>query len=254
MDKTLIVKNFSKSAKYYDKYSLIQDLCASKLIRKLDQGSFEKILDIGCGTGNFTRLLRNRFCEAQITAVDISRQMIKVAKEKFSGERIEFARLDGESLKLSEKFDLITSNAAFQWFGNLKRALSRYTELLTSDGMIIFSTFGPGTFKELGESLSKLLGQDAGLASKQFLSAKRVENAMKAVFSKSEIEIEVYRKRYVSLIELLKTIKYTGTRGSAINGSTFWTPGTIEDLEKICRQDFGDIIASYEVIFARGIK
>ena len=254
MNKSIVEKNFSKSAKHYDLYSDIQTLCASRLIEKLDSSTFEKILDIGCGTGHLTRLLGDRFPLARIRAVDISGEMIGVARNKLSEEKIGFSIVDGELLEITEELDLITSNAAFQWFENLEGALARYAKALNTDGVILFSSFAPRTFKELGSSLEKLLGKEPDLASRHFSDKAEIRSFMKKAFRKIDIETEVYHKSYPSLVELLKTIKYTGVRGNGTAKLAFWTPGRIKSLEEIYKKDFGEITATYEVIFARGVK
>ena len=129
IDKSLVEKNFSRYACYYDAYSTVQNLSASDLAAGIGESKFKSILDIGCGTGNYTALLRNKFPGARIKALDISGEMIKVAKEKLRGGEIEFIVGDGEALNLREKFDLISSNASFQWFTNLGGLLKQVTRV-----------------------------------------------------------------------------------------------------------------------------
>ncbi len=91
IDKELIKRNFSRYAEYYDQYCSVQSLCARKLIEKNKTDCIRsllskrasgplRILEIGCGTGNYTKLLIKRFPNAEIKALDISPAMIKIAK------------------------------------------------------------------------------------------------------------------------------------------------------------------------------
>lgn len=72
------------------------------------------IVDIGCGPGNSTRILRTVFPNADILGIDNSPNMIKKAKTERSD--IEFRLCD--ALSLSEKYDLLFSNACLQWIPN----------------------------------------------------------------------------------------------------------------------------------------
>ena len=121
--KEVIKRNFSRYAEYYDTHSSVQDQVGLELITGLNAAEFDKILDIGCGTGNYTRLLRDKFPTATIMAVDICGKMIEVAQSKLQNRKIEFVRADAETMAMAptESFGLITSNACFQWFGNLER-------------------------------------------------------------------------------------------------------------------------------------
>jgi hypothetical protein len=69
-----------------------------------------------------------------------------------------------------------------------------------------------------------------------------------------EVEEEVYNQDYGSLRELLESLKYTGTRGDALRGEIFWTPGTIAALGKIYKQRFRKLTATYQIFFCRGVK
>ena len=100
-DKELIKRNFSRYAGHYDKYCNIQNECAARLINKLNGADFHNILDIGCGTGNYTRLLRRKFPDARIKAVDISGKMIERARGKLSAEKTKFITTDAETINLT---------------------------------------------------------------------------------------------------------------------------------------------------------
>jgi len=254
-DKEVIKNNFSRYAKYYDRYSSVQYACALELINKIKINGFKKILDIGCGTGNYTKCLRTKFPLAQIKALDISSDMIEVAREKLGDEKIEFIVADGESISFKEKFDLISSNASFQWFEDLKGALLRYKRLLNRKGVISFSTFGPDTFCELSQSLREMYRRrEVSLSSCNFPQKTEVEKILKVLFKEVEIERKIHKEEYNLLPELLRKIKYSGVRGAGLDRKAFWTPGTIEELQKVYKGKFKGITVTYEIFFCRGVK
>ena len=85
----LIKKNFDKAAFSYDENSLIQKKTAIKLIEMLSsflksnqsQSNFVA-LDIGCGTGEFSKLMINKFNLQKLHMIDFSKNMISLAKKK----------------------------------------------------------------------------------------------------------------------------------------------------------------------------
>lgn len=252
--KAIISGNFSKYARGYDQHSTVQNLSALKLIEEANSGSFRNILEIGCGTGNYTKLLREKFSKACIKAIDMSGEMIKLAKEKLGNEGIEFIIADAENLKLEKSFDLISSNASFQWFENLEGDLVKYKEALNKGGSILFSTFGPRTFYELHSSLEEFFQKKLYLTASNFLVKQKIERMLKRFFREVEVREKIYKEGYSSLWKLLKKVRNTGTRGGGLRGEVFWTPRTIASVEKIYIKRFGSIAATYQLFFCRGIK
>lgn len=254
MDKKIVVKNFSKYARFYDSYSSVQDFCASRLISKIGNGGFDKILDIGCGTGNYTGLLRERFPHAGIKAVDISKEMISIASRKLKDREIDFIIADGEAIDFKEDFDLISSNAAFQWFEDLGKAFSRYRQFLSKEGIVLFSIFGPETFRELDKSLKAFFGNGASAYAYNFANYMFIKKTLCRLFRKVKIDEVIYKEKYDSLDSLFKKIRYTGTRGNGSNGKGLWTTKTMDGLEKIYMENFGGIVATYQIFFCKGAK
>ena len=252
--KAIISGNFSKHARVYDKYSTVQNFSALRLIEEANGSSFGNILEIGCGTGNYTKLLREKFPKARIKAIDISGEMIKIAKEKLGNEGIEFIIADAENLKLEKSFDLISSNASFQWFENLEADLARYKEALNKGGSVLFSTFGPRTFHELHGSLEEFSQKNLSLEAGGFLVTQEIERILKRSFGEVRVKEKIYKEKYSSLRELLEKVKCTGTRGGGLKGEIFWTPRTMVSIEKIYMKRFGSIAVTYQLFFCRGIK
>ena len=155
INKHLVKMHFNANARSYDLYAHVQKKMASRLIEFSNIKQVEpvnEILDIGCGTGHLTELLRKHFPTARITAVDIAPQMIEFAADKFHGRDIEFICADAQEMELSRNYDLIVSNASFQWFNNLQLTLGQLYSKLNNNGILCFSTFGDKTFNELHKS------------------------------------------------------------------------------------------------------
>jgi len=250
ISKTVIRNNFSKYAKSYDSYSCIQNICAKKLIAAINEDNFTSILDVGCGTGSFTELLYEKFPKANIKAIDLSDKMLDIAKSKMHNNGIDFKTMDAESLNLNEKFDLISSNATFQWFEDLNEAILNYRYMLAEQGMIAFSIFGPDTFYELSNCLKELSSKDVQISAANFINKNKLYEIMKSFFEKTEIKEQIYKKHYSSLVDLLKTIKYTGTNGKGFD-KAIWTRGKIKRLEDIYVEKYKGIVGTYQVFYCK---
>ena len=86
------------------------------------------ILELGCGTGYLTALLRERFPEAAIEAVDFAPAMIARARERVPDAR--FVVADIEELELEpESYDLIVSSATVQWLTEPEQTFARLAAL-----------------------------------------------------------------------------------------------------------------------------
>lgn len=253
MDKKTIIRNFSRYAYTYDRYADIQKLTALKLLEDLDGQVFSKILELGCGTGNYTQLLRNKFRPALLKAIDISRQMIEVARQKLNDKRVDFIVADAETLSVDENFDCITSNACFQWFDDLGQTMQIYKRLLKKDGTILFSIFGPLTFRELNTSLRSIL-ENSSPSANQFMGKDRIKEILERNFKSVRIKEAMYKETFARLRDLLHKIKYSGISAGALNGKISFNRRLLKRLEEIYLDKFKQIKATYQVFFCRGLK
>lgn len=248
MDKSAVIRNFSRYARLYDRHADVQRSSAEELLRQIRKNGFKKILELGCGTGNYTKLLSEALPEARIIAIDISREMIKVAEEKLKGKNITFLIRDAEKLDLKERFDLITSNAAFQWFEDLEKALKQYRALLRQGAGLSFSIFGPCTFRELNYSIKSVLG-NTSLAVDGFISREKLEEIMQGNFEDVKIREVKYQRDFLCLKDLLKKIKYTGTRGNGLDKKIQFRRKALKKTEEVYLKNFKKITANYQVFF-----
>lgn len=259
MDKQTLIRNFSRYADYYDKYADVQKLAASKLLGQLSEKSFNNVLEVGCGSGNYTMFLRNKFSSARLKAVDISDKMISIARDKLKGREVDFIVEDAENIEFGEDFGLITSNACFQWFSDLEKALIKYKDLLSENGIISFSIFGRETFCELNASLRSVTG--GSVPANDFMRKENIE-AVLTKFFKAVVVEEIRHVEFCgSLKELLDKIKYTGIRGEGLAGKIFFGLQLVKQLEKIYWEKFSTvnngqkmIPVTYQVFLCRGQK
>jgi malonyl-CoA O-methyltransferase len=179
--------------------------------------------------------------------------MIEVAKDKLKDDRVEFIVADAETIEQDRMFDLIASNACFQWFQDLDKALKRYMDMLTGKGLLLFSIFGPRTYCELNASLRDVFGETE-ISAEHFTDENRLKAMLGTHFDSFCVTEVVYEEEFKDLTGLLKKIKYTGTNGVGLTGEAFLGPEKLKALEAsyLCR--FKKIKATYQVFFCEGIK
>lgn len=93
-----------------------------------------KIVDVGCGPGNSTQILYQRWSDADIVGVDNSPAMIKKASTDYPNQR--WLLFDAGKDTIDEKFDLIFSNATIQWIPNHDELIKRFSDLLNDRGVL----------------------------------------------------------------------------------------------------------------------
>ncbi len=114
-----------------------------------------RILELGRGTGYITEKLVHLFPNAQITAIDFAESMIAVAKQRRHVDEVTFRCEDIEKLILDDFYDVIISNATFQWLNDLQVSLVKLYKHLAGEGILLFSTFGNRTFQELHRAFER---------------------------------------------------------------------------------------------------
>lgn len=151
---------FDRASDRYDQYAHVQRQVANGLshwlVDCLQGGStsndFEagSALEIGCGTGFFTSLLVDTFPQTDWLVTDVSPAMVESVEKRLAGNsKLKFQVADGEYLELTNTFDLICSNLAFQWFHDLPAALPRLMQHLNPGGWLVFTTLDSNNFSKI---------------------------------------------------------------------------------------------------------
>ncbi len=238
---------FSKFASTYDHYSEIQQYAFQRLEQKLDEVDrlrAHRILDVGCGTGALTGGLLEKFPNAKGVGLDIAPQMIALAKRNHSSERLQFLHQALEGYAPEQPFDLVVSNAAFQWIPQLKEQFEAIKKIMAPNGSVIVTLFTRETYSELRKALSVVMGKPVILASSAFLESSELDQLVKTSWPTAVTTSEKVQMLYPSLKSLLQSIKFTGTRGQNAP-SIQWTPGFFQEVESAYRMMFGQIKATY---------
>src|SRR5207244_8434580 len=101
----------------YLKYSEERSRPFFDLLVRVQKEQADFIADLGCGPGNLTRTLAERWPAARVVGVDNSTEMLEQARPLSVPNRLDFVQADIASWSPTTPVDLIVSNAALQWVG-----------------------------------------------------------------------------------------------------------------------------------------
>ncbi|MCQ4346421.1 malonyl-ACP O-methyltransferase BioC [Pseudomonas stutzeri] len=148
-DKRQVAASFSRAAASYDSVAELQRAVGAELLARLPADFVpQRWLDLGSGTGHFSRALAARFPQASGTALDIAEGMLRHARPL--GGATQFVCGDAEHLPLaSASQQLIFSSLALQWCADFAAVLGEARRVLAPGGVLAFSSLCVGTLQEL---------------------------------------------------------------------------------------------------------
>jgi malonyl-CoA O-methyltransferase len=229
LDKEQIRKNFSRSAREYEKHAVLQKSMADDLLSLLPDVDPKRIMDIGCGTGYLAGKLAERFPSAEIIGIDIAPGMIEVA-EKRKRDNLFFRIDDGEEVKGKSEYGLVVSNASLQWM-EAPKVFAGVAGSLKPGGIFAFTTFGPGTLREL---------KGCGFRVNDFPAMEELEKQLKQNFGNISLAARIVRQTFKSVRDLVYHLKELGAQATDQSNKV--------KFPSFKRQ--GEVIATFEQIFA----
>lgn len=151
-DKRQVAASFSRAAGSYDSVADLQRAVGGELLARLPAGLTPKRwLDLGCGTGYFSRALAERFASSEGVALDIAEGMLRHARPLGGAEH--FVAGDAERLPLrDDSCQLVFSSLAVQWCADFAAVLSEARRVLQPGGVFAFASLCVGTLYELRDS------------------------------------------------------------------------------------------------------
>lgn len=151
-DKRQVAASFSRAAASYDGVAGLQRAVGGELLARLPADlAPRRWLDLGCGTGYFSRALAERFPATSGLAVDIAEGMLGHARP-LGGAR-HFVAGDAEALPLrGASCELVFSSLALQWCADFAVVLAEARRVLAPGGVLAFSSLCVGTLQELRDS------------------------------------------------------------------------------------------------------
>jgi malonyl-CoA O-methyltransferase len=272
-----VAHRFDRAVNTYDAHAEMQDALGETLLglyRRERQP--RRILELGCGTGLFSRKLWQRFPSAQFCITDAAPRMVAAAEAKWTAEgktesasprffvldatEVAWPRGEAETKNLADiPFDLIASNALVQWFQGaqgLARHLRGAALILRSGGDLLLSGFGAENLVELrlalqrmGKSSGSVIGHDAETVQKVVEDEGLVLKSWHATEA---------RKVYASPQDLLRHLAALGATGGANGNQAHLLRSDFKKLEAIYHQHYlapgGGVTATWSTWAAWLIK
>lgn len=231
MDKALISRRFAKAVGTYLDKADVQRYVASRMAeltgRYIPSDIQERVLEIGCGTGMFTRMYLQQAVPEEMWLNDLCPEVEPYLADVL-GEKVHFMAKDAETLAFPEGQDLIVSCSAVQWFEDLPRFFSGCRKLLHEGGYLAFSTFGPHNTEEVATLTA------AGLS---YPSLEELKEILAARYEVVYAHEEQLRLSFSSPLDVLKHLKETGVTGTAAQP---WTRGRLQEFCRNYTRQFSD--------------
>jgi len=166
------------SATQYGKFERERNRPIHDLLAQLPQVSARHVADLGCGPGNSTELLRERFPAASMVGMDSSTDMIETARRRLPDVRFELADIAGWNER--GLFDVILANASLQWVPDHAALLPALLGKLAPGGSLAVQM--PDNLDEPAHRLMRDIAVDGPWAAKLAHAAKARESRHDAVW------------------------------------------------------------------------
>jgi malonyl-CoA O-methyltransferase len=194
--------------------------------------------------------------------LDFAAPMLRVAQSRLPWlsrlglyRRHDFVCGDMEALPLKDSsISMVWSNLAIQWCNDLDAVFGEFQRVLSAEGLLMFSTFGPDTLKELRQASA---GPHTRVS--RFMDMHDIGDALvRAGFSAPVMDVEYFTLTYDSALEVMRDLKAIGAtnatagRPVGLAGKAFLH--SLEQQYERFRQPDGKLPATYEVVYGHAWK
>lgn len=238
--KDQVAAAFSAATATYEAAARAQAISADHLAAialALPRPPLARVLEFGCGTGLLTRRLLP-LVAGDWLVTDLSPAMLDAARA--IAARARFQVMDAEAPELGDqRFDLIVSNLAAQWFHDLGAAIARLTALLAPGGHLVFSTLGAHSFQQWRDA-HQSLGLPCGIP--DFPSRAELEKILPA----ARIDQQLFTLSYDHGRAFAAELKRIGA-GTPSPGHR---PLTVADMRHVLQRLGQPTAITYDVLHA----
>lgn len=209
------------------------------LVARIELDSIRAAVDLGCGPGNSTRVLAERWPEARIIGVDSSTEMLEKARK--SGVKAQWHLMDIRDWNPTTQVDLVFSNAVFQWLPDADIQVPRLLKSVASGGAFAFQVpSGEGRWVEAMRRVAES-ARWRGSFPETLLSLGTAEvTHYYDLLSPLAESVEVWQTEYVHVFPAPQSI-VEWTSGSALRPILDGLTGK-EDRDSFL-SDYGDAVA-----------
>jgi malonyl-CoA O-methyltransferase len=212
LDPRAIAASFGAASRSYDAAAWLQTAARDELLSRLDllRAPPGAVLDLGAGTGLAALQIKRRFRRAVVTAADIAPPMLEVARRRSRFWRpIRCVQADARALPFdAASFDLVFSNLMLQWLAPPDIALAEMRRVLKPGGLLLLSSFGPETLRELRAAWE---AGDAGVHVNGFIDVHDLGSALaRAGFAEPVLDVDRLVRHYADARALMRELKALG--------------------------------------------
>lgn len=264
LDKRQLRRSFDRAAGTYDAVAVLQREVGARTLERLDLVKLapELIIDAGSGTGHGARALARRYPRARIVELDLAHGMLCRSRlqqpiwRRLAGwDRSLRVCGDNESMPIREgAANLLWSNLAFQWTNDLPRLLRECHRVLGPEGLLMFTTFGPDTLKELRQAFTP----HKGVHVNRFIDMHDIGDMLvQAGFADPVMDMEMVTLTYESVEQLMRELKALGAHNIAAGRNRGLmgrrTLNEVKARYELQRRE-GRLPATFEVVYGHAWK
>lgn len=256
--KNSIKTRFNEKVDSYDSNAFVQKIMAEKLFSfiKKENFNYKKIFEIGCGTGLLTKYLITLNPDSLILN-DISQKMIEKIKENIYFENAKYIVEDFLNIRENSFIDndLICSNATFQWISDLKSLFIKSYNFLKKNGILAFSIFINGTFKELDIAFKNSYLSKGMEVKKHTLDFKNEREIKNVLLDNGFTILKFYSKQYIIEYDTpLDFLKSVHSIGATIDNSERVSFSIMKNMFEIYKKMFTNevtnkVYSTYNVLY-----
>lgn len=253
IEKSLVRRRFTRALTSYDRQAVAQQHICRRLVSlaagRLASFTSPRVLEVGCGTGGFTRELLAAFRHAGVSPVewvanDLTASCPLPLSVLLSELPATYLPGDAEQTEFPGTYDLIASASALQWFASPETFVRRAVEMLRPGGLLLFNTFGQWNLKEVKALTGK------GLA---YPSADEVKGWLPPSVE-ARIETEVLTLCFPTPLDVLRHLKQTGVTATSTDS---WTRGRLQQFSRDYIARYGnerEVTITYQPIYVLAVK
>jgi malonyl-CoA O-methyltransferase len=212
LDRRALARAFDRAAAGYDAAARLQQQVRAELLDRLQYFALDPqcVLDLGAGTCQASIALHRRYPRASVIALDLAPGMLR-ASPRAGWPRRRFERVCADAYALpiaSRSVDLVYSNLMLQWCDRPERAFLELARVMKPGAVLVFSSFGPDTLKELRQAWESV---DDGFHVSRFADMPQLGEAlMHAGLAEPVMDVEPQRLLYPDVYALMRELKRIG--------------------------------------------
>jgi malonyl-CoA O-methyltransferase len=268
IDLRAATRRFERAASTYGEVAVLAREVERRMAGRLDYVRHDPqwVLDAGCGPGEGLVLLRERYPKARLIGMDIAQAMTRSARQArtivgrardlFSGAACHHVCAEFAHLPLAPaSVAMVWSNLALAWVADPLPALSELARVLEPRGLLMFSTYGPDTLKELRSAFARV---DGYMHVHRFIDMHDLGDMLVAAgFADPVMDMEIVTLAYTGVGALARDLRLSGQsnveagRRRGLMAPDGW--GEMAAAYEASRRD-GRLPATFEIVYGHAWK